>query len=296
MRRDEAVAWLAPRMAGLGRAAEALEAVRAISDDARRAAALTELAPALDPPRREESLRKALAIRRRISEAGALVDLFPRLPDALLPEALEAVRALTDDRIRAAALAALIPRLMEPLLGQASGAVLVIRDAVREAERLAPQESAPDEPTTPVFKVSPGQNPEEQEALVSLSLACDEALSALTARFAALGRLGQALELGLTIHQDWLRVEALLELVEERSFGPDQWAAIVSSIRSAKSVKLRSFGLGRLAPHLPDAGRAAVQLEARSAAETVPNGRHQVEALGALAALSRGAIERTDSG
>ena len=90
--------------------------MRAISDDARRAAALTELAPALDPRRCEESLRKALAIRRRISEAGALVDLFPRLPDALLPEALEAVRALTDEQLRTVAPTRLAPRLQGPVL------------------------------------------------------------------------------------------------------------------------------------------------------------------------------------
>ena len=162
--------------------------------------------------------------------------------------------------------------------------VSITRSSLLEAERFASSQVIPANQTLPVSTISSGGDAGEAAAIDSLSLACDEACSAIANRLASLERYDHALEIGLTIRQDWHRVEALLELINRHSYRPDQIEAVCKSIRSTMSSKLRSLGLIRLSVHLPTVQCAAAQRESLNAANSISETRHHIEALVAIAA------------
>lgn len=99
--------------------ANALDAIRAITGEEERAAALISFAPHLEfaseseefPILLEQALSIAVGLTRRSIRAHALVALAPHLPLTLQGEALAAVHSLSSERERAMMLAELAPTL-----------------------------------------------------------------------------------------------------------------------------------------------------------------------------------------
>jgi hypothetical protein len=112
----QALAVLAPRLAELGHAQEALTTAQAMEQTDWRALALTGLLPHLPEAEREDALREALAAVQAIEEVHvrreALTKMAPHLPESSTEEALAATWELPGQD-QAEVLAGLAPRLAE---------------------------------------------------------------------------------------------------------------------------------------------------------------------------------------
>jgi hypothetical protein len=102
---------------------QAIEAIRAIPSDTRRAIALALLAPTLPEPHLAPALEAAVEVGDERRRAEAIAALAPHLSGDLLAEALAGARTISQERWLTQVLSALAPHLPAPLLQQVLDAV-----------------------------------------------------------------------------------------------------------------------------------------------------------------------------
>jgi hypothetical protein len=230
--------------------AEALAAATAITDERRRAWALTALAEHLPPDLLAQALTAATAITDDYVRVVALTGLAPHLLPNLLAQALAVATAITDEDARAGALTGLAEHLPSGLAAQAlaTATAIATTDDHRRVEALT--------------ALAP-QLPPDQRA----------------------SALGQALAAATAITYDYSRAQALTALAPQLL--PDQRASVLAeALATATAItdeRWRAQALTALAPQLPPDQRASVLAEALTAATAITHDYLRAEALTALA-------------
>jgi NTP pyrophosphatase (non-canonical NTP hydrolase) len=304
--RGQALAALAPRLAELGRPAEALEAARAIRDEGDRSGTLAALAPHLGPTEREQALRAALeaarAIKDESSQSRALAALASHLgpteQDKVLREALSVAQDIkTWDWSRSHALYMLAPYLTEPLLREALEVARAIGDKEARPQALAALASRLAERGDPSGALSVAQDiqdeywrsqtlaalaphlaPAEQDQVLREALPVAQAiqhetsrwqaLATLAPRLAELGHPAEALEVAQAIQDKERRSSALAALVPHLA-PAEQDQVLRDALSVAQDIQdeeSRSLALAAVVPHLAPAEQDQVLREALSAA------------------------------
>jgi NB-ARC domain/Caspase domain len=184
----------------------ALEAVREIKDESERASALAGLAPHL-PQIASEALDTVREITNEFYRASALAKLAPHLPENLMSKTLEIVREIKDESDRASALTGLVPYLPQI----ASEALDTVREIINESDRVS---------------ALAGLTPHLPENLMSKALEIVREIQDASKRASAL--------VGLVPHLPQIASEAL------------------DTVREITNEFYRAPALAKLAPHLPE--------------------------------------------
>ncbi|MCG8349947.1 MAG: hypothetical protein MI924_19455, partial [Chloroflexales bacterium] len=235
--RERTIANLAPRLAEVGFAQEALATALTLRIPKVRAMALANIAPYLPECLLTQALSATQDIRYGNARAIALAGLAPRLPRQLLFQALQLARAIGDIWAIVRAQATLAPYGSPALLAQALQASLALPRGSARIEALA--ELAP--------HLSP---PLMQQALAALTPEREwdwvEALAVLTP-FLAPDLLAHAYTLARGLIEPQARVQALVYLVP---YLPDM--ALQEALRTVYTMgSQRAQALVRLAAFLP---------------------------------------------
>lgn len=221
-------------------------------DPARRAEALTELAPYLPETLRgqaiEQAFAAATAVPNEYTQAEVLSGFAPHLPDTLHEQALAAATAIDNRTAQAKALTALAPHLPDTLRNRATEQALVTATAI-------PNEYLRAEALTDLAPHLPA-------ALHERAFAAATAIRTEHARARALAGLAPHLS-------GTLRNQAI-----------DHALAAATAIRDEKA---RAGALTALAPHLPDAPRTRAIEQILAAPTTVGYEYSQAASLTALA-------------
>jgi len=285
-----------------------LTAARTLSKDDARAEALAAVAVHLPEPLAAEPLAEALAAVRTISEdarSDVLVALAPDLPESLLVEALAIARAIGEPRWRARALAGLGPFLPEPLLGEALDAAQTFEDEhhiVLALGALAP--ALPDSLLSEALRAArPARRdglgraqvlatlaPHLSEPLLADALAAARMMGfgpwrahTLTALAPYLPELllSEALAAATTIADEESRAQAIAALAP---YLPEPLAAEAQvAARAIVDGSARALALTALIPSFGEPARAAALMDAGQAAWTVKNSARLAPTLGLLA-------------
>lgn len=224
--------------------ASALQAARAITDDAQRTEALAGLALHLPEAQKARVLAQALqtasAIGNERRRAEALVSLAAQLPVHLLGEALQAVRAIDDEWPLAVALGSLAPHLPESLLVVALDAAKAIKDDWHRAEVLAAL--APHLPQPWLGEALQAAGAIEDRR------SCAEALRNVAPHLAD-PLLAEAFQIVSAIEDEWRRALALGALAP---YLPESLLTdALDAARAIEDDRCRAFALQQIEPHLP---------------------------------------------
>ena len=285
--REQALAWLAPRLAELGHPQEALAVARAIEDELVQVWALTRLAPRLPESLLQEALAAARAIGYEEFRGWALIGLLPYLPEPPLKETLAAAQAI-NEHSQAQALAKLAPHLPEPLLWEVLAMVRAIKVDNWRAEALTGLVPHLPKPllqeALAVARAIRDEN-DRTEALVGLIPHLPEAFRGKVLReVLAAARALLEQEDGLKMGRS-PRAEALTELASHLPEPLKEEAlreALPSALAAALAVQWewqRTTTLEELAPHLPE----PLLWEALTAARAIEGEEHRVAAMEGLA-------------
>jgi len=249
-RRDQALAALAARLLEAGRPFQALDAARQVEDDIQRVRVLTDLAPGLPAPRRDQVVAELLEVAGRSGPVGnrahALAALAPYLPGPLLARALEAACQIDYPSYQAEALAGLAPYLPETLQGEALAAARRIGDEAGRTQVL--------------------------EAL---------------ARGLAPAWLDEALAAARELESSYLRIRVWAALAP-RLAEPARGRVLTDGLAAARGfeeITPRFWSLARLAPHLTGPARGQVLAEALAEARAIEPLSMRVDALAELMPL-----------
>jgi hypothetical protein len=235
--RERTIAKLAPRLAEVGFAQEALATALTLRIPKVRAMALANIAPHLPEYLLAQALSATQDIRYGNARALALAGLAPHLPRQFLSQALQLARAIGDIWAMVRAQAALAPYGSPALLAQALQACLALPHGSARTESLA--ELAPHLPPPLMQQALATLTPEREWDWV-------EALAVLVPLLAP-DLLAHAYTLARGLVEPQARVQALVYLVP---YLPDM--ALHEALRTVYTMgSQRAQALVRLAAFLP---------------------------------------------